>query len=179
MNELIVFILLALFAHTPTNNPHSLSIGNHLHLHVHRASSANLSRLGNRISLPIAILIDTGENSINRHKLCPPSSTPSKTPLSNPGKIQPSNPSSEPSKTTLSNPGEWQSSPSVIPSNPSAFPLSNTSCNPSKTPSSNPESMVATPLCSTSSTVFTMPTRSQEAENQRKEEEAMAATTLQ
>ncbi len=35
------------------------------------------------------------------------------------------------------------------------------------------------PLCSTSSTIFTMPTRLQDAENRRKEEEAMAATTLQ
>jgi hypothetical protein len=165
MNELIVFILLALFAHTPTNNPHSLSIGIHLHLHAHRASSVTLSWLGNRISLPVAILIDTGENLINQHKLCPSSSAPSKTLLSNPGKILPSNPSSKPNKTALSNPGEWQSSPSVILSNPSAFLSSNTLCNPSKTQSSNPESMVAMPLCSTSSTVFTMPTRLQDAEN--------------
>jgi hypothetical protein len=179
MNKLIVFILLALFAHTPTINPHSLSIGIHLHLHAHRASSATLSWLGNRISLPVAILIDTGENLINQHNLCSPLSAPSKTPSSNPGKIPPSNPSSEPSKTTLSNPGEWQSSLSVIPSNPSAFSLSNTSCNPSKIPSSNPESTVAMPSCSTSSTIFTMPTQLQDAENRRKEEEAMAAATLQ
>jgi hypothetical protein len=130
MNKLIVFILLALFAHTPTNSPHSLSIGIHLHFHTHRASSATLSRLGNRVSLPVVILINTGENSINQHKLCPPSSAPSKTPSSNPGKILPSNPSSKPSKTTLSNPGKWPSSPSVTPSNPSAFLSSDTSCNP-------------------------------------------------
>jgi hypothetical protein len=126
MNKLICFVLLALFAHTPTNNHRSLSISIHLHSHAHRASSATVSWLGNRIFLPVAILINTGENLTNQYKLCPPS------------------------------------------------------CNTSNIPSSNLErSTVAMPPYSTASTIFTMPTRSQDAENQRKEEEAMAAATLQ
>ncbi len=40
-------------------------------------------------------------------------------------------------------------------------------------------STAATPLRSPSSTIFTMPMRLKEAENQRKEEEVMSATTLQ